>query len=135
MLFVCHPKILRKHCLQFLLRVKMAPSETENNAYAKFWGNKQRALWYVLVFSRVVNRPFSSCLCSKARLTAKPVSMKMSFNSLAKKTRFHRKGFALSLVLKVRVFGSRKWPVGHLRYIKIQHDSVSKNKLNETIIH
>ena len=61
--------------------------------------------------------------------------MKMSFNSLAKKTHFHRKGFALSLVLKVRVFGSRKWPVGHLRCTKIQHDGVSKNKLNETIIH
>ena len=26
----------------------MAPArETENNAYAKFWGVKQRALWYV----------------------------------------------------------------------------------------
>ena len=50
MLFVCHPKILRKHCLQFLLGVKMAPRETENNAYAKFWGDKQRALWYVMVF-------------------------------------------------------------------------------------
>ena len=24
--------------------------ETENNAYAKFWGDKQRALWYVMVF-------------------------------------------------------------------------------------
>ena len=35
--------------------VKMAPRETENNAYAKFWGNKQRALWYVMVFSGVVN--------------------------------------------------------------------------------
>ena len=23
----------------------MAPRETENNAYAKFWGDKQRALW------------------------------------------------------------------------------------------
>ena len=33
----------------------MAPRETENNAYAKFWGNKQRALWYVMVFSGVVN--------------------------------------------------------------------------------
>ena len=33
----------------------MAPRETENNAYAKFWGDKQRALWYVIVFSRVVN--------------------------------------------------------------------------------
>ena len=28
----------------------MAPGETENNAYAKFWGDKQRTLWYVIVF-------------------------------------------------------------------------------------
>ena len=33
----------------------MAPRETENNAYAKFWGDKQRALRYVMVFSGVVN--------------------------------------------------------------------------------
>ena len=32
----------------------MAPRETENNAYAKFCGDKQRALWYVMVFSGVV---------------------------------------------------------------------------------
>ena len=51
MLFVCHPTILHKPCLQFLLGVKVAPRETENNAYAKFWGDKQRALWYVMVFS------------------------------------------------------------------------------------
>ena len=55
MLFVCHPNILHKHCLQFLLGVKMAARETENNAYAKFLGDKQRALWYVMVFSGVVN--------------------------------------------------------------------------------
>ena len=56
MLFVCHPKIWHKHGLQFLLGVQMAPRETENNAYAKFWGDKQRVLWYVTVFSRVVKR-------------------------------------------------------------------------------
>ena len=28
----------------------MAPRDTENNVYAKFWGDKQRALWYVMVF-------------------------------------------------------------------------------------
>ena len=50
MLFDCRPKVLHKHCLQFLLGVKMAPTETENNAYAKFWGDKQRTLWYVMVF-------------------------------------------------------------------------------------
>ena len=55
MLFVCHPEILHKRCLQFLLGVKMAPRETEDNAYAKFRGDKQRALWYVMVFSGVVN--------------------------------------------------------------------------------
>ena len=55
MLFVCYLKILHKHFLQFLVGVKMAPRETENNAYAKFWGDKQRALWYVMVFSGVVN--------------------------------------------------------------------------------
>ena len=33
----------------------MAPRETENNSYAKFGGYKQRALWYVMVFSAVVN--------------------------------------------------------------------------------
>ena len=44
MLFVCHPTILHKHCLQFLLGVKMAPRETENNAYAKLWGDKQNQL-------------------------------------------------------------------------------------------
>ena len=53
--FFCHPKILHKHCLQFLLGVKMALTEIENNAYAKFWGDKHRALWYVMVFYVVVN--------------------------------------------------------------------------------
>ena len=55
MLFVCQSKILHKHCLQYLLGVKMAPRETENN-------DKQRALWYVMVFSGAVN-----CLLSKRR--------------------------------------------------------------------
>ena len=31
----------------------MAPRETEDNAYAKFWGDKQRALWYVMVFLEI----------------------------------------------------------------------------------
>ena len=54
MLFVCHTKILHKHCVQFLLGVKMGPRETDNNAYTKFLSDKQRELWYVMVFSGVV---------------------------------------------------------------------------------
>ena len=37
--------------------------------------------------------------------------MKMIFNYDADETHFHNKGFALSLVLKVRCFGTRKWPI------------------------
>ena len=55
MLFVGHPKILHKHCFQFLLGPFQLPRETEDNAYAKFGGDKQRALSYVMVFSGVVN--------------------------------------------------------------------------------
>ena len=50
-----HPKILHKDCFQFLLGPFELPRETEDNAYAKFWGDKQRVLWYVMVFSVVVN--------------------------------------------------------------------------------
>ena len=58
----CNPKILQKNCFQFLLGVKMAPRETENNAYVKFWGDKQRSLWYVMVFSGVANTPWCRLL-------------------------------------------------------------------------
>ena len=51
MLFVCHPKILHKQCFQFLLGVKMAPREAENNVMQNVGGDKQRALWYVMVLN------------------------------------------------------------------------------------
>ena len=34
----------------------MAPRETEINACVEFWGDKRRVLWYVMVFSGVVNK-------------------------------------------------------------------------------
>ena len=37
--------------------------------------------------------------------------MKMIFNDDANETHFHNKGFAVNLVLKVRFFGTRKWPI------------------------
>ena len=37
--------------------------------------------------------------------------MKMIFNYHANKTHFHNKGFALSLVFKVRFLGTQKWPI------------------------
>ena len=59
------------------------------------------------------NRPFPSFKKSHFQSEAKceTIDMKMSFNYDANKTYFHNKGFALSLVLKVRFFGTRKWPI------------------------
>ena len=37
----------------------MAPRETENNAYAKVWSDQQRVLWYVMIFSVVVNLQYT----------------------------------------------------------------------------
>ena len=37
--------------------------------------------------------------------------MEMIFHSRANKSHFHKKGCALGLILKVRVFGTRKWPI------------------------
>ena len=48
---------MHKHCFRFLLGVKKAPRENEDNDYAKFLGDKQGVLWYVMVFSGVVNCP------------------------------------------------------------------------------
>ena len=37
--------------------------------------------------------------------------VKMSFISMTIKNHFHINGFALNLALKVRLFGTRKWPI------------------------
>ena len=50
----------------------------------------------------------------------------MIFDSYAKKTHFQYKGFALSLVLKVRVFGTRKWP--RARFQGSSTNSASANR-------
>ena len=59
------------------------------------------------------NRPFPSCKKSHFQNEAEceAIDMKMISYSHANETHFHNTGFALSLVLKVRFFGSRKWPI------------------------
>ena len=59
-----------------------------------------------------LNRPFPSSpeplFQNKSRCSA--FDMEIIFHSHANKTRFHKKGCVPSLILKVRVFGTRKWP-------------------------
>ena len=48
------------------------------------------------------------------------LDMKMMSYSNANKTYFHKKSFALSLVLKVRVFGTPKWAT-HTKCSMVRH--------------
>ena len=59
------------------------------------------------------NRPFPSSkkFHFQNEAKCKTFVVEMSFNYDANKTHFHNKGFALSLVLKVKLFGTRKWPI------------------------
>ena len=64
----------------------------------------------ILTFPIQNNRPFPSSKKSHLQSEAKceAIDMKMIFDYDANKTHFHNKGFALSLVLRERVFGTRK---------------------------
>ena len=72
MLFVWHHKILHKHCLQFLLGVKMAPRETVSNGVCKIFGvtNKEYygMLWHFLEWSIVFH--YQHCDNANANFTA-----------------------------------------------------------------
>ena len=67
-------------------------------------------IFLVLMIS---NRPFLSSKKFHFQIEAKCETfvVEMSFNYDANKTHFHNKGFALSLVLKVKLLGTRKWPI------------------------
>ena len=69
-----------------------------------------------------VNWPFPSCCKPLFQSEAKSeaTDMTMIFHSHSNKTHLYKKGFALSLVLKVRLFATRKW------YIKSVRDSIRK---------
>ena len=76
------------------------------------------------------NRAFPSCLKPLFHSEAKceAIDLSMFFNSHANRFRFQQKGFALSLVLKARVFGTHKWPVRTM----VAHPKDPKNSCNRT---
>ena len=62
---------------------------------------------------QTLNRPFLSFLgpLYQNEVKCSAFDMEMLFHSHANKTHFHNKGCALGLILKLRVFGIRKWPI------------------------
>ena len=62
---------------------------------------------------KVANRPFPSSPgpLYQNEVKCSAFDMKMIFHSHANKPHFHKKGSTPGLILKMRAFGTRKWPV------------------------
>ena len=60
--------------------------------------------------------------------------MKVTFSSRTNKTNFHKKGFALSLVLEVRAFGTRKWAITITVFFLLTDNSPS-TQINKVVSH
>ena len=56
--------------------------------------------------------------------------MEIIFHSHANKTHFHKRGCALGLVLKVRVFGTRKWPIEKSSFFQNSMPSISSSSFS-----
>ena len=63
--------------------------------------------------STVLDKPFPSSHkpLHQNEVKGSAFDMEMIFHSYANKTPFHKKDCPLGLILKVRVFGTRKWPI------------------------
>ena len=81
-----------------------------------FWGRSCHHVENVVILTPrtyLANRPFPSSPgpLYQNEVKCSAFDMKMIFHSHANKTHFHKKGSAPGLILKVRAFGTRKWPL------------------------
>ena len=74
------------------------------------------------------NRPFPSSPgpLYQNEVKCSAFDMEMIFHSHANKTHFHTKGSALGLFLKVRVYGTQKWPIMLDKVWKKKHKMILK---------
>ena len=91
-------------------------------AYLKFLADRSAPCQRSFTCSFLAcSRPFPSCpgplYQNEVRCSA--FDMGMIFHSHANKTHFHKKGCALGLILKVRVFETRKWPKLSMRCMSL----------------
>ena len=112
----------------------MALRETENNAYAKFLGDKQRALWYVMVFSGVVNTLVNTSLSirrfwvkggkmvAQARSIPKYWSSTPWFSLVTGSPHFSSWHTCAHLCTRGVCTGSLKWRVGEKGKIRCNND-------------
>ena len=86
--------------------------------YLVFFARSNGKNCYILIFflvggrGLIFNSPFPSCSkpLFQTEAKCKAIAMKMILYCPANKIHFHKKGFPLSLALKVRDYETRNWP-------------------------
>ena len=91
-----------------MVQFVITPTQSPRNLKTLFQNDGK----FCFFFCRHDDGPFpfrvGSSLCFKARL-GETIDIKIIFYSHVNEAHYHKKGFALTLVFKVRVFGTRKW--------------------------
>ena len=91
-------------------------------------------LLFTNFFSRI-NRPFPSSpgplFQNEDRCSA--FDMEIIFHSHASKTHFHKNGCATGFILKVRAFGTRKWPIASLEMRTMSVSLFKKSTVDQII--
>lgn len=67
------------------------------------------------------NKPYfrgAPSLCSSETKAEAIIDLIMFLYYYANESHYHQKGFTLGFVLKLRVFGTRKWPMAKVTFIK-----------------
>ena len=84
-------------------------AEPENGQWDTLFQNDGKLCFFFCCHdNRQFPFQFGPSLCFKARLS-ETIDIKIIFYSQANEAHYHKKGFALALFFKVRVFGTRKW--------------------------
>ena len=114
--------------MSLLFTSNMGPRERNKQDFVR------GCLWTRLSRNQI-NRPFPSSpgplFQNEGRCWAS--DMKIIFLSHANKTHLYKKGCAPSLILKVRVFGTRKWPINPGLFIgKWSATNMAKDRVLDT---
>ena len=70
---------------------------------------KDQSIFLAMVINKTFPRSPRPLYQNEVTCKCSAVDMENIFHSQANKTHYHKKGCALGLVLKLRVFGTRKW--------------------------
>lgn len=91
-----------------MVQFVITPTQSPRNLKTLFQNDGKFFFFFCCHDNGTFPFPVGSSLCFKARLS-ETTDIKIIFYSEANEAHYHKKGFALTLVFKVRVFGSRKW--------------------------